>query len=111
MRALIIRPEWLDKIFHHGKTWEMRSRPTNITGRIALIAAGSGLIVGEATLTGNGPKITDPRHAFETQKFHQVENWKLLEKWRYPWVLADVKKYQNPVPYQHPRGAVTWVKL
>lgn len=110
-KALIIRPEWLKKIFTTGKTWEMRSTKTTITGRIGLIEAGTGLIVGEATLTGNGPEITDMYVAGVTQKFHQVEDWDLLRKWRFPWVLEDVKKYETPIPYEHPQGAVTWVKL
>jgi hypothetical protein len=110
-RALIIRKEWLDKIFNHGKTWEMRSRPTNITGRIGLIEAGTGMIVGEAIIKGNGPEIKDMHVAGVTQKFHQVEDWDLLRKWRFPWLLENVKKYETPITYEHPAGAVTWVKL
>ena len=51
-RALIIKKEHLDKIFDDGKVWEMRTTKTSITGRIGLIESGTGLIIGEATLTG-----------------------------------------------------------
>jgi hypothetical protein len=30
---------------------------------------------------------------------------------QYAWVLKDVVKFKNPVPYKHPSGAVTWVTL
>lgn len=30
---------------------------------------------------------------------------------QYAWVLKDVIKFKNPVPYKHPSGAVTWVTL
>ena len=33
-KGLIIQKVWLDKIFDEGKTWEMRSTKTNVTGKI-----------------------------------------------------------------------------
>lgn len=35
----------------------------------------------------------------------------IVRKWRYPWVLANARRYDTPIPYNHPKGAVTWVKL
>merc|ERR1712224_798495 len=29
----------------------------------------------------------------------------------YAWVIKDAKKYQNPIPYDHRMGAVTWVRV
>jgi hypothetical protein len=29
----------------------------------------------------------------------------------FAWVLTDVVKFKQPVPYVHPSGAVTWVTL
>ena len=58
-RALIIKKEWVDKILSGGKTWEMRSTKTTVTGVIGLIESGSGLLVGEATLEGVGEPIYD----------------------------------------------------
>jgi succinyl-CoA synthetase beta subunit len=49
-RALIIRPEPLAKVFAGTKTWEIRNRPTNIRGPIALIANGSGLVLATCEL-------------------------------------------------------------
>lgn len=107
-KALIIKKPFLDKIFNDGKVWEMRSSRTTISGRIGLIEQGSGHIVGEAYLLGCLAPIA-PNDAF--YRFHKVSNPKLLEKWKYPWVLANVIKYKKPIPYTHPKGAVVWVNL
>lgn len=108
-RGLIIKKAWLDRIFDSGKTWEMRSRPTKIRGRIGLIEAGSGLIVGEAMLMGwvkGNSAMLDA-----CNELHQVGDAKLLKKWPYAWVLAKAKRYDKPIPYTHPNGAVAWVSL
>ena len=108
-KALIIKKEWLDKIFDHGKTWEMRATTTKVRGKIGLIESGSGLIVGEAELFGCSavpvPRVKD------LVQFHQVEDLELLKKWKYAWFLKNAKRYKEPIPYSHPRGAVIWVKL
>ncbi len=108
-RALIVRKEWLDKIFDEGKVWEMRSSRTKVRGRIGLIESGSGLIVGEAHLfwCSPDPIEKDPKYI----KQHKVEDLDLLDKWKYAWFLRDIKRYEKPIPYNHPQGAVIWVKL
>lgn len=42
MDALIIKKQFLDKIFSGKKTWELRGSRTHKRGRIALIESGSG---------------------------------------------------------------------
>ena len=109
-RGLIIQKQYLDLIFNNGKIWEMRSTKTNIRGKIGLIESGSGLIVGEAVLTGCGKPLNEFT-ALITAEYHQVTDLDLLIKWKYPWSFDDVKKYDKPIPYKHPKGAVIWVKL
>jgi hypothetical protein len=108
-KALIIKPLWLDKIFDEGKIFEMRSTPTKIRGLILLIASGSGNIVGTAELVDcfELPKEQQDR----TKEFHKVEDLALLDKWRFAWVLKNAKRYEKPLPYNHPKGAVIWVNL
>jgi len=108
-RALIIRKFWLDKIFDEGKIWEMRSTKTNVTGKIGLIESGTGLIIGEANLIGCSHIPIKPNDKYFDK--HKVEDTELLIKWRYPWILSDAKRYDNPIPYKHKKGAVIWVKL
>ena len=108
-KGLIIREKWLSKIFKGHKTWEMRSTPTNITGPIKLIKAGSGLIHGECTISGCHKVDSNlAKHSFQ---YHQVIDLSLLRKWCWAWRLANVQKYEDPIPYNHPVGAVIWVNL
>lgn len=109
-RALIVRQPWLDLILIGEKRWEMRSRPTRIRGRIGLIEQGTGLIVGECNLDGVGKPI-DQFNLGWGHHLHKIDDYSLLEKWKYPWLLSDAERYKNPVPYQHPKGAVVWVKI
>jgi len=109
-RGLIVREPWISLILSGKKTWEMRSRSTNIRGRIGLIEAGSGLIVGEVDIV-NCFYPLDQSEAKLLIKFHQIKDLSLIAKWNTPWVMSNPKRYDNPVPYSHPRGAVTWVNL
>lgn len=108
-RALIIKKKWLDLILSGEKVWEMRSRPTTIRGPIGLIESGSGLIVGHAYLTASD--IVDPSIRRKTFVFHSVSDQDMLEKYPYAWVLTGASKYDKPIPYKHPKGAVIWVNL
>lgn len=110
-RGLIIKKPWITRILSNGKKWEMRSKMTNIRGRIGLIEAGSSLVVGEANITGCGNKPISQLERILTAHLHQVPDLDLLDKWCYPWFLEDVKKYEKPIPYNHPQGAITWVRL
>lgn len=130
-RALIVRREHLDNIFDNGKIWEMRSTKTNVRGRIGLIEAGSGLIVGETFLVdcldplkyrADGRFVTDNKTEGDTfgqylakvehtYPLHQVKDLDLLNKWNTPWVLEGSFRYKFPISYKHPAGAVIWVKL
>ena len=111
-RALIVKKEWLDKIFDDFKLWEMRSMKTNIRGRIGLIEAGSGLIVGEAELVDSLAPLSDLNISLGlAEGLHCVTDKGLLRKWRHPWVLKNAERYEKPIPYGHPKGAVIWVKM
>lgn len=108
-KGLIIKKYWLDKIFDEGKIWEMRTSKTKISGRIGLIESGSGLIVGEVDLLGclDSPIPANDRYL----RNHKVEDIELLKKWKYAWILSNAKRYDKPIPYKHPKGAVIWVNL
>ena len=110
-RALIVQKVWSDKIFdlNDPKTWEMRSTKTSIRGTIGIIEAGSGLIVGSVEI------VACLQHPLEYPAFfineHKVENLSLLNKWCYAWILSNAKRFDKPIPYTHPKGAVIWVKI
>jgi hypothetical protein len=108
-RALIVAEPWIDKILSGEKVLEMRTRHTTIHGRIGLIRKGSGLIVGDVWL-GYSIKVKDPS---VYQDGHLIDYGQHPEYSRYniAWPLSEVNKYYNPIPYNHPKGAVIWVKV
>lgn len=109
MKGLIIKQPWIDLIFDEHKDYELRSRNTWMRGRIALIRQGSGFIDGSATLVDCvGPLTDDELDALYNR--HKVPSGH-YGKWRYAWVLKDAKRYDKPIPYNHPQGAVIWVNL
>jgi len=77
-----------------------------------LIIAGSGLIVGEVDLIDSLDAIALDEYSKYISK-HRIPKGLpgIREKYCYPWVLQNAIWYQDPIPYQHPRGAVTWVKF
>ncbi len=114
MKLLLIRSPWIDLILEGAKTWEMRSRPTRIRGRIALARAGSGMIVATADLVDCLPVLTEQglrenrgRHGIPEDRFEEV----IANGWTTPWVLANIRPLATPSPYRHPNGAVTWVDI
>jgi hypothetical protein len=53
-------------------------------------------------------------HFMKTRKYHGMdadEATLVVDKWDVPWQLSNVKKYEKPIPYKHPQGAVIWVNL
>jgi hypothetical protein len=113
-KGLIIRKPYITRILDGTKTWEMRTRFSNPQGRIALIEAGSGMIVGECIHEGSTAPIMDALDFQDTAQFHGMAPHEMnlvLDKWDVPWKLRNVKKYDKPIPYKHPQGAVIWVNL
>ena len=110
-RALIVEGFWIELILSGLKTWEMRTDMTSVRGRIGLIEKGKGLIVGEVDLIDSLPPLL-PRDYFYYICRHRITKRDgAADKWRYPWVLKNAKRYDKPVPYFHPQGAVIWVRL
>ena len=108
-KGLVIKEKWLDKIFDEGKVWEMRTSSTKIRGTIGLIQSGSGLIIGKADIIDSF-RINLNERNFDKHRV-DIDDLHLLGKWRYAWVLDNVEKFDEPIPYKHPQGAVIWVKL
>ncbi len=115
MKALVVKKEWLDLILDGDKSgkkdWEIRGSNTRVRGRIGLIESGSGLVVGEAELTDSfkvGLYTLE-----ENKKRHRIEVIEAEKMYDDPhvWVLRNSKRYEKPIPYKHPQGAVIWVNL
>jgi hypothetical protein len=112
-RALIIKKEHLDNIFDNGKIWEMRSQMTNVRGEIGLIESGSGMIVGKCEIVD----CQDLSHLSANlvhkwwHKYHKVDDLTALKKWNKALLIKDAVRFDKPIPYDHPQGAVIWVKI
>lgn len=114
-RALIVKPYWADLIVSGDKTWEIRSRYTDIRGKIGIIASSTKTIVGECEIV-NCVKLTKELYDNNFAKHHITCSYdKLPDNYKngYAWVIKpdSACKYDNPKPYKHPKGAVIWVKL
>ena len=109
-RGLIIKKNWLDMIFDGGKVWEILGTDTKTRGKIALIESGSGMVVGDCELTTSWPMCIDDRRRID---LHCIKNWNETVKYKVPhaWVMHYAKRYNKPIPYKHPQGAVIWVNL
>lgn len=113
-KGLVIDAPPIDRILDGIKNWEMRSTTTKVRGRVALIRKGSGTVVGTAEIVDCvGPLTADQmlqnheRHRIDAARIRSGE----VAKWKYAWVLANVRRLPESVPYVHPSGAVIWVNL
>jgi hypothetical protein len=113
-RGLIIREPWVSLILDGSKDWEMRTSATKIRGPVALIAAGSGKIIGVANLTDVKGPFDHAQMAFN-QAHHRIPKEEIGKgegaRWNTAWVMKDAKRLDQPIAYDHPSGAVIWVAL
>lgn len=112
--GLIIKPEPLQRILNGSKTWEMRSTSTTRRGPIALIEKGGRRIVGVASIASVQGPLTDQvmqanghLHGITPERLGLPE----VQKYRYAWVLSDIKALHPPIPFAPRNGAVTFVNL
>lgn len=112
-RGLVIRQPWVDHILRGEKRWELRSRSTTIRGPIALIQSGTGLVVGTAFLEGVIGPLVPGQFEQATEEGHVVgtELQAVAYPKLYAWVLSGARPLPRPLPYDHPQGAVIWVRL
>lgn len=111
MDGLVIKPKWADLILSGQKMWEIRGRLTHKRGTIGIIKSGSGKVFGTVELTDCIPCTVGrfmayvEKHCIEDPKaaFHYNQAW--------AWAVKNPIIFPEPVPYNHPRGAVIWVKL
>jgi hypothetical protein len=110
LSAIPIRSPYVDQILDGTKTWEIRSKATKKIGPVALIRSKSGTVVGTATLS-KVIELTPAIARANAKRMGMSQQDAVSCAGEYAWVLEDVVKLKNPVPYVHPSGAVTWVTL
>jgi hypothetical protein len=111
MKALVIADPWIDLILKGEKTWEMRKRPWNFRGSVALIRKGSGQVLGIAIVIECRPALHDLAAYAAAEHLHCIPPAMQPETfdkgWRTPWVLAHARCLARPVPYRHRKGAMS----
>ncbi len=113
LQGLVIKRPWIDLILDGKKTWEIRSRRATVRDVVALIEGGSGKIVAVARLTaciGPLPPEELPKH-FDKHLVSQELMGAVPYDEFYAWELRDVRRLNPPIAYNHPSGAVIWVRL
>lgn len=112
-KGLLIASPHIERILDGEKTWEMRTRHFRHRGPIALIQSGSGHIVGVASIVeSRGP--LDLQELIENEHRHRIPAARLndaFSKYRFAWILDNVRKLPRPIPYHHRAGAQSIVNL
>ncbi|GAP64276.1 hypothetical protein ARMA_2699 [Ardenticatena maritima] len=110
--GLFIREPYASLVVDGKKTWEIRTRPTHIRGRIGIISGGR--VIGTATLRDTlGPFSPEELHA-HIEKHHatpDVLNAYARGRPLYAWVLDDAQRLHTPVPIRRKPGHQLWAKL
>ncbi|MFD2330066.1 ASCH domain-containing protein [Cohnella sp. GCM10020058] len=113
MKGLIIKPKWATLILSGHKTWEIRGTETSHRGPTAIIKSGSGKIFGMVDIVDciplHGPHSAGLIQAITSK--HRVSPGNIEYRRPWAWVLQNARMLPEPIPYQHPQGAVIWVKL
>ena len=137
--ALTLKPEWLALILSGRKTWELRSRPCQQKGIVALLASGTSAVFGCCDIVGcrfrTHDELKEPeavaKHGLSCEALHRflaahqgAYAWRL----RRPRVLAaalvaaalssEVRSESEehffevqPLPVPRALGSVSWVRL
>lgn len=124
--ALLVHKQWADLILDGTKVWELRNRPTTKRCVIGLAITGTSCLYGECTITGcahvaqrnqNGVLIPvyGNEHLFveleENVQKHRVCPSSITYNQVFAWTISEPKRYERPVPFKFPSGAVTWIDL
>ena len=113
LNGLIIKKKWLDLILSGKKTLEIRGCSTKKTGvPIYLLESGSRRVRGTCIIQSVYPISCSDWSEERENHCVDLSYKELKERYKNPhaWVLADVKPVEDVWYYDHPNGAVIWVK-
>jgi hypothetical protein len=110
MDGLIVKKKWSDLILNGCKDLEIRGCNTKKRGVIAIIESGTGLIKGEVELYNSTPFSEKIQRLYGMHWLTEHQIKELSYRTPYAWWLEHPVRYDSPIPYEHPQGAVIWVK-
>jgi hypothetical protein len=115
LRGLLVRDPYASQLLDGEKIWEIRGRPTQIRGPVVIVKSGTGQAFGTANLVRVlGPLepedlVTAPELPSEEREELQRDG--LPYRKTYAYVFTSPRRFERPISYRHPNGAVTWVRL
>lgn len=112
-KGLVIREPWARMVVEGQKRWEIRGSRVQFRGLVAIIASGTGTIVGTCELVDCiGPLTLESYNVnCGLRGAHDVVVDALPYCTTYAWAMAMPRQFSSPVTYDHPNGAVIWVNL
>ncbi len=113
MDGLIIKKEWLDLILRGKKTLEIRGSNTNKQGqRIYLLESGSCRVKAECIINSAYPISCSDWSEERENHCVDISYTELKKRYKnpYAWVLSEIKPIEDILYYDHPKGAIIWVK-
>lgn len=113
MSALVVAEPQASKVVSGEKTLELRStRSRKVGSTIAIIAKGTGTVIGTARIAGViGPMTADELDGLRHRHMAPAELVAAHPGWRFGWELDDAVRFTKPIPYSHPNGAQSFVTL
>ena len=109
-KGLIIQREHCENILNGSKLWEMRSKITKFRGEFGLIISGTGMVYGKVRLIHvSSARIDTEEKWARSIWFHKCDEF--MPQRPVPWLLRGAVKFDEPIPYKHKNGCVTWVNL
>ena len=105
-KCLLVLPFWSNKIFHCGKTIEIRSKPTHYRGVVWVVESGSWFISGKFDLYDCEGPLSEARWE-ELRSRHLVAGKRYYGTSTYAYSLRDARRVTG-IPCAH-TTEVTWV--
>lgn len=113
MDGLIIKKKWLDLILQGQKTLEIRGSDTKKKEqKIYLLESGSCRIKAECIIESTYPISCSDWSEEREKHCVDISYSELRKRYKnpYAWVLSEIKPIEDIWYYEHPKGAVIWVK-
>ena len=113
MDGLIIKEKWIDLIMSGKKTLEIRGHDTRKIGEtIYLLESGSHKVRGTCKIVHSRLITYQNWDSFKEQACLDISMIALNQRYHtaYAWELSEVEKWEDISYYNHPKGAVIWVK-
>ncbi len=113
MDGLIVKKRWLNLILSGKKTIEIRGSNTKKIGQpIYLLESGTNLVKGTCIIDSTYPISCSDWSEEREKHCVDISYSELKKRYKRPhaWVLRNVKLTEEEWKYEHPKGAIIWVK-